>query len=112
MMCQYEAHQESGVVVHERCQVEPLVAPEQKREDVRLPQLVGCRPLEAPRWPLPTVDRAGHRRRHQPRLREDLSHLGARDTERLKPLNYVADPSGAVFRVLVLERQHRCHHRV
>ena len=49
MVCQGVTQQESRVVVHEGCQVNPLMASQQKREDVRLPQLVGLRPLEAPR---------------------------------------------------------------
>jgi hypothetical protein len=112
MMRQHEAHQESRVVVHERRQVEPLVASEQKCEDVRLPQLVGRRALEAARRPLPPVDRAGHRRCHQPRIGENLSHLGGGDTQRLESLHHVSDPPRAVLWVLLLERQHRRHHRV
>jgi len=38
---------EPGVVVHEGCQVDPLVASQQEGEDVRLPQLVGSGPLES-----------------------------------------------------------------
>ena len=39
---------EARVVVHERREVQALVATEQEREDVRLPELVGLGALEAP----------------------------------------------------------------
>lgn len=43
------------VVVHERCEVQALVATEQEREDVRLPELIRLCALEASRrmlaWP-------------------------------------------------------------
>jgi hypothetical protein len=42
-------HEEARVVVHEADQVEPLVPTQEKREDVRLPKLVGLGSLEAPR---------------------------------------------------------------
>lgn len=42
-------HDEAAVVVHEHAHVQPLRAPQSKREDVRLPELVRRRALEAPR---------------------------------------------------------------
>jgi hypothetical protein len=46
---QRPAHHEPRAVVHEARQVHSLVAAQQKREDVRLPHLVGTGPLEAAR---------------------------------------------------------------
>jgi hypothetical protein len=41
-----QTHQVPRVIVQERRHVQPLVPPQQEREDVRLPQLIGFRPLE------------------------------------------------------------------
>jgi hypothetical protein len=49
MVRQRVRHDEARVVVHETGQVEPLVPAQEKREDVRLPELVGLRTLETPR---------------------------------------------------------------
>jgi len=46
-------HQKPRVVVHERRQVHALVSPQEKREDVRLPELVRLGALEAPLRMLP-----------------------------------------------------------
>src|SRR5262245_26675057 len=46
------AHDEARVVVHEGRHVQSLVASQQEREDVRLPELIGLSALEAPRWSL------------------------------------------------------------
>ena len=43
------ADDEPAVVVHEHAEVQPLLAPLQEREDVRLPQLIRGRALEPPR---------------------------------------------------------------
>lgn len=51
---------ETRVVVHERHEVQPLVTPEQEREQIRLPHLVRRRALEATRRP---VARDVHTRR-------------------------------------------------
>ncbi|MBL8111886.1 MAG: hypothetical protein JNK60_03305 [Acidobacteria bacterium] len=41
-------YDEARMVVHEGGDIDPLVPPEQESEDVRLPELVGLGPLEAP----------------------------------------------------------------
>jgi hypothetical protein len=74
---QHEAHHEARVVIHEGCQVEPLVPSQEEGEDVGLPELVRCCPLEAPWWPLASVDWSRHRRGHHPRVRQHALH-GAR----------------------------------
>jgi hypothetical protein len=52
VMRHHETHEIAGVVVQERRYVHPLVAAQQKREQVGLPQLIGLRALEAPgHWP-------------------------------------------------------------
>jgi hypothetical protein len=109
---QYEAHQEARVVVHEGCQVEPLVPSQKEGEDVRLPELVRCRPLEAARRPLTTLDGAPHRRRHHADVRQDSLHGARRHAQRLEALDQIADPARTVLGMLPLERHHRRHHRV
>jgi hypothetical protein len=49
MVSQSVRHDEARVVVHEGRQVQALMPSQQKREDVRLPKLIGCRALEATR---------------------------------------------------------------
>jgi hypothetical protein len=109
---QHEAHQEARVVVHERRQVEPLVPPQQKGEDVRLPELVRRRPLEAARRSLATLDGTRHRWRHHADVRQDSLHRARRHPEGLEALDQIADAARTVLGVPLLERHHRCHHRV
>ena len=54
MVRQGVPHQESRVVVDVAHQVQPLVPAQQECEDIRLPHLVGLRPLETPRGPWPS----------------------------------------------------------
>jgi hypothetical protein len=49
MMCERVADHEATVVIHEHADVQPLRAPQPERKNVRLPQLVRRRALEAPR---------------------------------------------------------------
>jgi len=68
VMGKHEAHQKPRVVIHERRQVQPLVASQEKREDVRLPQLVRLCSLEAPWRPRATILRPGCWRCRHPGL--------------------------------------------
>ncbi len=96
-----ERDDEAAVVVEERGDVEPLVAPQQEGEDVRLPELVRRGALEAPRR---VVSRPGGRRclGKQPFLVQDAEHLRRRDAERLETAELVADAAGTVLRVRLL----------
>jgi hypothetical protein len=104
---QDEAHEKPRVVVHEGRQVQPLVASQEKREDVRLPQLIRCRPLEAPWRPRATVLRPGRRRRRHPGLLQHPPHRRLRHAQGLEALDHVADSPRSVLRVFLLERCHR-----
>jgi hypothetical protein len=86
-------HQEARVIVHERRDVETLVSTQQEREEVRLPQLVRLRALEASRQSL-ALD-ARRRRHDQPRVVQDLSHRVLVHAERLEAREHVADPASA-----------------
>ncbi len=93
------------VVVHEGCQVQPLVASQEKREDVRLPHLIGRRPLEAPRPVLACRRRLA--RLEQPRVVQDRPHLRLAHSEPLETRQHVADATRAVLRMLRAQPDHR-----
>jgi len=102
MVCERVADDETAVVVHEDADVQPLVAPQPKREDVRLPQLVRRRALEAPRTVLARRRRA--RRGDQPLLVEDPPDLLFGHADGLKPREHVANTSRAPGFVFALQR--------
>lgn len=82
-------HDEARVVVHESRQVQPLVTAQQEREDVRLPELVRLRALEATRRMLA---RSSHfARLDESRLVQDPPHLGLRHAERFEARERVSD---------------------
>jgi hypothetical protein len=95
------AHQEAGVVVHEGCHVQPLVASEQKGEDVRLPELVRSRALEAPRWVLACRRRCG-RLGNQTLLVQDATHFRLADAERREAGKHIPDATRPPLGVLLL----------
>ena len=100
MVRQHVRHDEARVVIHERDQVDPLVPPEQKREDVRLPELVRGSPLEAPRRMLPCF----HRRYpvlDQPFLVQDAAHPGLAHPESLEAAKLVPDAPRTMARLLL-----------
>jgi hypothetical protein len=95
---------EPAVVVHEHADVEPLRAPQAKREDVRLPELVRRRALEAPRAVL-----ARRRRRRcfdESLVMQDLPDLLFRDAEGFEACEHVADPPRPPRLVFSLQRDH------
>jgi hypothetical protein len=93
---------ESAVVVHEHANVQTLRASQPKREDVRLPQLVRRRALEAPRCVL--AFRCRHRCLDKTLGVEDFPHLLFTDTQCREPCQYVADSPRAPVPVFALER--------
>jgi len=94
-------HDEAAVVVHEHAHVQTFLPAVQKREDVRLPQLVRCRPLEATRLVL------ARRRRcrcfDQALVVQDPPHRLLGHAERLEPPEDVANLPRAPRFVLGLE---------
>ena len=102
-----EAHQEPRVIVEERRHVHPLVAAQQEREQVRLPQLVRLRPLEA--------RRCRSRPRLEPRCRwrphlllaQHPAHRRRRGAEPEEAAHHVADPAAPRLRLLCLHREDR-----
>ena len=86
-------HEVPRVVVHEADQVHALVAPQLEREDVALPELVGRRPLEAPRWLL--ARRLDLGLRDQAGLVQDAAHRRLRHAEPLEASEHVPDATRA-----------------
>lgn len=92
---------EAAVVVHEHANVQTLGTPQSKCENVRLPQLVRRRALEAPGQML-AFD-LGTDWFDQSFLVQNPSHGRLRDPKRLEPREYVADSPSAPLLVLLLE---------
>lgn len=105
MMRERVGHDEPRVVIHERGQVQPLLPPQQEREDVRLPQLIRLRALESSHRVLALHTRLA--RLDEPRLVQDRAHLRLRDSERLEPRKRVPDPARPQLRVLLPQRHDR-----
>jgi hypothetical protein len=101
VMCERVTDDEAAVVVHEHADVEPLCAPQPKREDVRLPELIRHGPLETTRRVLARglLDR----RLDQPFFVQNAAHLLLRDTECLEAREHVPNPACAPLLVLTLE---------
>jgi hypothetical protein len=104
MVRQRIGHDEARVVVHEGCQVQPLVASQEKREDVRLPELVGRRAFEAARWVF------AFRRRlaglDETCLVQDSPYLCLAHPQCLEARQHVPNPTCPVFRVLLTHLHH------
>jgi hypothetical protein len=106
MVRQRVRHHEARVVVHESDQVDALMPSQQKREDVRLPELIGLRSLEAPRAVLVRLclrTRLGN----QPLLVQNSAYLCLAHPESLEARQHRLDASSPVLRVLLTERFHR-----
>lgn len=109
VMCERVTDHEAAVVVHEHAHVQPLGAPQPEREDVRLPQLVGHRALEAARRVL-----AGSplgRGLHQPFFVQDAPHHLFAHAQRLEARQHVPDPPRPPLLVLALELHDLLAHR-
>ncbi len=107
---QRPAHHEAGVVVEEGRDVQALVPSQQKREDVRLPKLVGLRPLEAPLGVLARL--ASLCFGEQTLLVQHPPHLGLAHSQTLASRYLVAYAPRAVARVRTPCRRHRLPSRV
>ena len=106
MMRESVRDEEPTVIVHEGREVETLVASEQKREDVRLPELIGRGALEAPRRMLARFGASGCLG-HQPLFVKDAAHLRLAHAERRKAREHVADATAAWCGVGAACREHR-----
>lgn len=105
VMRHHQAHQVARVIVQERRHVHPLMAPKEKREEIRLPQLVGLGALEA----LRRRPRPGFRHRaffDQALLLQHPAHrrVGGPDAEEAP--HHVADAPAARLRLGLLCRDH------
>lgn len=109
MVCERMPHDEATVVVHEHAHVQPLGPAQPKREDVRLPQLIRRRPLEAPRPMLPL--RRTRRGLDHSGLVQDPAHLLLADSQRLEPRQHVTNPTRPPLLVVLLELDHPVSYR-
>jgi hypothetical protein len=105
MVRQRVRHHEARVVVHEYRQVQPLLAPQQKREDVRLPKLIRPRSLEAPRRMLTSPSL--RRLTEQAGFAENPPHLVLAHPQSLEALKRIAHPPRPVLRMRRLHLEHR-----
>lgn len=104
VMCQRVPDHEAAVVIHEDAHVQPLRAPQPKREDVRLPELIHAGPLEAPR---PVLLRRGQLRRlDESRLVKNPPHLRLTHSQRLEAGQCVTDATRPPLLVFELELHH------
>jgi len=99
-------HEVARVVVHEGCHVHALVAPQQKGEDVRLPELVRLGALEAPRRVL-SLRRRRRTLGEKPLLVQDASDRRLADPKALEALEDVAEAARPILRVLGAQRRDR-----
>src|SRR5262249_55926427 len=82
VMCDRVRNDEARVIIHEALEVQTLVTSQQKREDVRLPKLIGLGTLETTFGVLALLL---HRRRgDQSSLVQDAPHLGLRHPDSLE----------------------------
>lgn len=106
MMGERQTHQIARVIIEERRHVQPLVLPEQEREQVRLPQLVRLSALEAMR----TWLRLGPRLRPgsgQAFLLQHPPYRGGRCAQSKVALQHIPDPATAGRRLRTLRRHDR-----
>src|SRR5260370_13301953 len=89
MMSERVRDDEPRVIVDERCQVNPLVASQKKREDVRLPELIRTRPLEPAFGMFSFLDRL--RRRDEALLVKNPPDLRLPHANRLEPRHRAAE---------------------
>jgi hypothetical protein len=106
VVCNRVRDDKPRVVVHENSHVEPLVPTKQKRENVRLPELIGGRALEAALRVLPSR-RALRLLFEKPRLVQNSAHLCLGNTEPGESREHVAYPTRPPIRVLLAQRHHR-----
>jgi hypothetical protein len=95
-------YDEATVVVHEHAHVQPLRAPQPKREDVRLPELIRRCSFEATGCVLALRHR--RRRLDQSFRVEDLSDLVFAHAQRFETRQHVSDTPRAPRLVFTLER--------
>lgn len=107
----HQAHQVARVIIQEPHDVYPLVPPQQEREQIRLPQLVGLGPLKAPLLrPGLGPGRIGLAR--QPLLLEHPAHRRVRRANAKEALHHIANAPAARLRLRPLHLQHRLAPRI
>ena len=101
-----QTHQVTRVIIQERRHVQALMAAQQEREQIRLPQLVGLGALEVLHPPLALGTRR-HRRRLHPGLAQHPSHRRRRSADPQEPAHHIAEATAARVRLCRVCRQDR-----
>jgi hypothetical protein len=113
VMRHHEAHEIARVVVYEGRHVHALLAAQEEREEIRLPQLVGLRALE-PAWrglrPAPAL--RARRLRLDAFLLEHPPYRRFRGPDPEEALHHIADATAARKGLRRLRREHRLAPRV
>jgi hypothetical protein len=113
VMRHHQAHEITRVIVHEGGDIDALVAAQQEREEIRLPQLVGLGALEALGVGFRT--RPGGRRFAPSRQALFLQHPAHRRLRRAhaeETLHHVTNAPAARLRLRALDRHHGLAPRV
>jgi hypothetical protein len=106
-----EAHQVSGVIVQERGHIDALMPPQQERKNIRLPQLVRLRALEALHG-LFASHALGRRLRLDPFGPEHPPHRRLGDSKPQEPPHHIPDAPTARSRLCLVGRQDRLGARI
>jgi hypothetical protein len=101
-----KTHQIPRVIVQERRNVDALMAPQEEREQIRLPQLVRLRSLEVLNDLLASYP-VGYGLRGDAFAPQHPSHRGLRGAESQEPPHQVPDAPSARLRLLSVSCQHR-----
>ncbi len=109
----HEAHQVARVIVHEGRHIDALMASQQEREEIRLPQLIGLGALEA--LGIGPWARLGGRRFAPPRqalLLQHPAHRRLRGADAEEALHHIANATAARLRLRALHRHDRLAPRI
>lgn len=107
----HQAHQVTRVIIQKRRHVHPLMAPKKKREEIRLPELVGLSALKAPRLGLrPCLH--GLALLGQPLPLQYPAHRGLGRANPEEAPHHVADAPAARLGLRALHLQHRISARI
>jgi hypothetical protein len=100
-----QTHQIPGVIVQKGRNVDAFMAAQQEREQIRLPQLVGLRPLEVLHDLLASYP-AGHDLRRDAFAPQHPTHRGLGGAKAQKSLHQIPDAASPGLRLLRVRRQH------
>jgi hypothetical protein len=107
----HQAHEVARVIIQERRHVHPLVATQQECKEIRLPQLIGLRALEAPLLGLWLRSR-GLALFCQAFLLKHPAHRRVRSPDAKEAPHHIANPAASRLRLGLLCSNHRVAARI